>query len=99
MANTLLTEYHCATLLVVVLVDRYGFQFDNHKCAASMDHFLRKMFIRADVSNGDPLQVRRFHAELTFNDLEKISWEVADILAAQVQSQVFATWRDSNGKD
>jgi hypothetical protein len=92
MANTLLTETHCACSLVVVLVDRYGFEFDNHRCRAHIDYFKKKMFVMADVYNGEGLNMRRFCAELTFDDLQKTVLDVQDVLAAQVQSQVFATW-------
>jgi len=94
MANSLLTETHCASLLVVVLASRYGFEFNNSRCYARKDDFKQKMFIRADVSNGEGLNMRRFVAELTFDNLQKTSWDVEEILAAQVQSQVFSTWSD-----
>jgi hypothetical protein len=92
MANSLLTEIYCGRLLVVVLASRYGFELDYHKAYAHRDDLRQKMFIRADVSNGEGLNMRRFYAELTFDDLQRTAWEVEDILAAQVQSQVFSTW-------
>jgi hypothetical protein len=96
MANALLTEIHCARLLVAVLASRYGFELDNHKGYAHMDYYKQKMFIKADVSNGEAMRVRRFYAELTFDDLQRAARDVEDILTTQVQPQVFSTWNDQS---
>jgi hypothetical protein len=99
MANSLLTEVHCARMLVVVLASRYGFEWDNHKAYAHMDHYKQRMFIRVDVSNGEVKNMRRFCAELTLDDLQRTAWDVEDILTTQVQPQVFSTWNDQSTQE
>lgn len=90
MSVRLLTETHCARLLVAILATDFGFEIENHRTHAQRDELNRKMLIKAEVSGS------MFEACLSLEDLEPHSDHARGLLAEQLQPQVFAMWSQSS---
>lgn len=90
MGGKLLTETHCARLLVAVLATDFGFEIENYRTHAQRDELNCKMLIKAEVSGST------FNGSLSFADLEPHSDHARALLASQLQPQVFAMWSQSS---